>query len=50
MSEEQALRLDVDGYDNVTQALRDLFDSYPGLEEGEHPDQGGDDRQQDRRR
>ncbi len=35
MGEAQPLRLDVDGYDNVTQALRDLFDSYPGLAKGE---------------
>lgn len=36
MSEEKELRIDVDGYDDVTQALRDLFDSYPGLAPGEY--------------
>lgn len=35
MIEEKELKLDVDGYDDVTSALIDLFNSYPGLAAGE---------------
>lgn len=35
MSDEKELKIDVDGYDDVTSALMDLFNSYPGLSAGE---------------
>ena len=35
MAEQKQVKYDVDGYDAVTAALRELLNQYPGLESGE---------------
>lgn len=35
MAEQKQVKYDVDGYDAVTAALRELINQYPGLESGE---------------
>ena len=35
MAEQNTVKYDVDGYDAVTSALRELLNQYPGLERGE---------------
>ena len=35
MTEQKQIKYDVDGYEAVTSALRELLNQYPGLERGE---------------
>ena len=35
MAEQNTVKYDVDGYEAVTSALRELLNQYPGLERGE---------------
>ncbi len=35
MAEQKTVKYDVDGYDAVTSALRELLNQYPGLKDGE---------------
>ena len=35
MAEQKQVKYDIDGYDAVTSALRELLNQYPGLEKGE---------------